>query len=44
MSQNVNIIITCDRKNCPYCHEGECGKETLYIEDSECEVLAKQAE
>jgi len=36
MSQDVNQIVLCDHKDCPYCHCGECGKEILYWADDEC--------
>ena len=37
MSQDINLIVTCSRIDCPYNHEKECGKEVLYINDLECE-------
>lgn len=36
----VNIIITCDHKDCKYCHEGECGKPIIKIDDSECKHIS----
>ena len=36
MSQDINLIITCDYENCPYNHEKECGKDILYVDDTEC--------
>ena len=36
MSQGVNLIITCDNKKCQYNYEGECGKDVLSIDDSDC--------
>ena len=36
MSQDVNLIITCDRTECPYNYEGECGKDVLYMNDKDC--------
>lgn len=41
MSQDINMIITCDRKGCPYNHEKECGKEILYVDDVECIAQAE---
>ena len=42
ISQDINMIVLCNYKECQYCHEGECGKEVLYIEDSECIALANK--
>lgn len=36
MSQDINLIITCDYENCPYNHEKECDKDILYVDDTEC--------
>ncbi len=36
MSQDVNLIITCDHTTCSHNCEGECGKETLLIDDPDC--------
>lgn len=41
MSQDVNIIVTCEYKNCPYNNEKECGKEILYVDDIECIAQAE---
>lgn len=41
MSQNVNLIVTCDHENCPYNHEKECGKDILYVNDPECIAQAE---
>lgn len=41
MSQDINIIITCDHTNCSYNHEKECGKEILYVDDLECIAQAE---
>jgi hypothetical protein len=38
MSQDVNLIVECDYTKCPYNHEGECGKDVLYVDDSECKA------
>ena len=38
MSQDINIIITCGYTDCPYNQEKECGKEILYVNDTECTV------
>lgn len=38
----VNVIITCNHKECPYCHEGECGKPVIEINDSECVALKER--
>ncbi len=35
----VNVIITCPIKECQYCHEGECGKHEIFIDDNECLYL-----
>jgi hypothetical protein len=40
-SQDVNIIVWCKHKDCPYCHEGECGKEVLYWNDAECRAITE---
>lgn len=42
MSQDVNLIVECDYTECSYNHEGECGKDVLYVDDSECKVQAKR--
>lgn len=39
--QDVNLIVTCNRSDCQYCYEGECGKDVLYINDGECLALAE---
>lgn len=44
MSQDVNIIITCNHSDCPYNHEKECGKEILYANDMECMAQADEEE
>jgi len=36
MAQNVNMIIDCDYTSCPYNYEHECGKEAIFLDDSEC--------
>ena len=41
MSQNVNLIVICDHKNCPYNQEKECGKDILYVNDPECIAQAE---
>ena len=41
MSQDVNLIITCNHENCPYNHEKECGKDILYVNDAECIAQAE---
>lgn len=41
MSQDINIIVTCDYEDCPYNHEKECGKDILYVNDSECPVISE---
>jgi len=41
MSQDINIIITCDHTDCPYNHEKECGKEILYVDDVGCIAQAE---
>jgi len=42
MSQDVNMIVLCDHKDCPYCHRGECGKDVLYWNDDECEAQGEK--
>ncbi len=39
---NANIIITCDHKECEYCHEGECGKDCIWIDDKECKYMSEK--
>ena len=39
---NVNMIITCEHKECKYCHEGECGKPVIKINDTECLVMNEE--
>ena len=41
MSQDINMIITCDHTDCPYNHKKECGKEVLYVNDPERIVQAE---
>ena len=41
MSQDINLIITCDYENCPYNYEKECGKDILYVDDTECIAQAE---
>ena len=41
MSQDVNLIIECDYTKCPYNHEGECGKDVLYVDDPKCKAQAE---
>lgn len=41
MSQDVNIIITCNHTDCHYNHEKECGKEVLFVDDEECIAQAE---
>lgn len=43
MAQNVNMIIDCDYTSCPYNYEHECGKDVLYVDDSEC-IAQKESE
>ena len=40
-SQDVNTIVWCKYRDCPYCHEGECGKEVLYWNDVECRAITE---
>lgn len=42
MSQDINLVVTCSRIDCPYNHEKECGKEILYIDDPECVAQAEK--
>lgn len=44
MSQDINLIVTCSQTDCPYNHEKECGKEVLYINDSECMAQVESEE
>ena len=41
MSQDINIIVTCSYIDCPYNHEKECGKDILYVNDTECIAQAE---
>ena len=36
MAQNVNMIIDCDYTSCPYNYEHECGKDVIFLDDSDC--------
>lgn len=38
MSQDVNLIVECDHTECTYNHEGECGKDVLFVDDPECKA------
>ena len=42
MAQNVNMIIDCDYTSCPYNYEYECGKEEIFLDDSECIAQKKR--
>lgn len=44
MGQDVNLIVECDYIECPYNCEGECGKNVLYVRDSECKALVESKE
>lgn len=41
MSQDVNLIVECDHTECPYNCVGECGKDVLYVDDSDCKAQAE---
>ena len=46
MSRNCNLCITCEHKECKYWCEseiserGECSKPQIYLNDTECIVIA----
>ena len=42
--QDVNLIVECDHKECPYNCAGECGKDVLYADDPECKAQSKSNE
>lgn len=44
MSQDVNLIVECDHTECIYNHEGECDKDILYLDDSECKAQTESEE
>lgn len=44
MNQDINLIINCDRIDCPYNHEKECGKDILYVNDKECIAQSESEE
>ena len=37
----INVIITCDHTECEYCHEKECEKPVIWIDDSECKAMER---
>jgi hypothetical protein len=37
-----NMIITSTHTDCKYCHEKECGKDAIYLDDAECLAIQKQ--
>lgn len=44
MSQDVDLIVTCNHENCPYNHEKECGKDVLFMDDPECMAQTESKE
>ena len=40
----VNFIITCNHTECKYCHEKQCGKSEIYLDDKECIALMSESD